>query len=149
MLLIWFIFGMMIETSPKFHEVPSPPQYMTLRSRSQTWILMLKFNVHVFRTSLFPNLVMDLVSFGMITLMQYYHYYRVFFIIIVCYVCSIIFVMNQQNPGRGLLQPKTGLRLPVIYYWPFQWDASFVVYSNCHCSSAFCLSLTNCSINLG
>ena len=28
-------------------------------------------------------------------------------------------------------------------------DASVVVYSNCLCSSAFCLSLTYCSIYLG
>ena len=37
---------------------------------------------------------------------------------------------------------------PVIYYWPFQGDASDVVYSNCQCSSAFCLALTYCSIYL-
>ena len=31
----------------------------------------------------------------------------------------------------------------------FQGDASVVGYSNCQCSSAFCLSLTYCSIYLG
>ena len=30
------LFGMMIDTGPKFYTVPSPPPYMTLRSRSQT-----------------------------------------------------------------------------------------------------------------
>ena len=49
----------MIDTGPKFYTVPSaPPPYMTLRSRSQTFMLM--FYVKVFRTSLFSNLVMDL-----------------------------------------------------------------------------------------
>ena len=33
---IWFIFGMMIDTGPKFYSVPSPPPCMTLRSRSRT-----------------------------------------------------------------------------------------------------------------
>ena len=27
-----------------------------------------------------------------------------------------------------------------MHYWPFQGDESVVVYSNCQCSSAFCLS---------
>ena len=44
------MFGVMIDTSPKFYTVSSPPPYITLRSRSQ-----------VFRTSLFPNPMMDLV----------------------------------------------------------------------------------------
>ena len=43
----------MIDTGPKFYIVPSPPPYMTLRSRSRTF--MLKFYVKLFRTSLFPN----------------------------------------------------------------------------------------------
>ena len=47
----------MVDTGPKFYAVLSPPLYMTLRSRSRTW----SFYVKVFRTSLFPNLVMDLV----------------------------------------------------------------------------------------
>ena len=49
--------------------------------------------------------------------------------------------MNHTRRVR-LLQRKTGLSPQVIYYWPFQGDASVVVYSNCQCSSAFCLSLT-------
>ena len=44
----------------------------------------------------------------------------------------------------SLLQHKTGLRTPEIYYRPFQGDASVMVYSNCQCSSSFCLSLTYC-----
>ena len=31
----------MIDISPKFYAVPSPPLYMTLRPRSQTWLLLL------------------------------------------------------------------------------------------------------------
>ena len=38
---------------------------------------------------------------------------------------------------------------PVIYYWPFQCNASVVLYSNSQYSSDFCLSLTYCSIYLG
>ena len=48
-----------------------------------------------------------------------------------------------------LLQRKTGLSSTIIYSWPFQGDASVVIYSNRQCSSAFCLSLTYCSIYLG
>ena len=51
------MFGMMIDIGPEFYAVPSPPPYMTLRSKSQTF----KLNIKVFRTSLFPNLRMDLV----------------------------------------------------------------------------------------
>ena len=53
------MFGVMIDTGPKFYIVPSQPPYITLRSRSQTF--MSKFCVKVFRTSLFPNTMMDLV----------------------------------------------------------------------------------------
>ena len=56
------MFGMMMDTGPKFYTVPSPAPYMTLRSRSQTF--MIKFYIKVFRTSLFPNPMMDLVHFG-------------------------------------------------------------------------------------
>ena len=52
------MFGMMIDTGPKFYTVLSPPPYMTLRSRSRTF--MLKFYIKVFRTSLFPNPVVYL-----------------------------------------------------------------------------------------
>ena len=38
---------------------------------------------------------------------------------------------------------------PLIYYLPFQGDASVVVYSNCQCLSVFYLFLTYCSIYLG
>ena len=38
---IWFMFGMMIDIGPNFYTVPSPPPYMSLRSRSRT--IMLKF----------------------------------------------------------------------------------------------------------
>ena len=31
------MFGMMIDTGPKFYAIPSPPLYMTSRSRSQTY----------------------------------------------------------------------------------------------------------------
>ena len=61
---ILFIFGMMIDTGPKFYSVPSPPPCMTLRSRSRTLNFMLTFYVEVFRTSLFPNPLMDLFMFG-------------------------------------------------------------------------------------
>ena len=55
---IWFMFDMMIDIGPKFYTVPSPPPYVTLRSRS--WTFMLKFYIKVFRTSLFPNPVVYL-----------------------------------------------------------------------------------------
>ena len=62
-------------------------------------------------------------------------------------------IWTTAEPRVRLLQRKTGLSPrtppPVIYYWPFQCDASVVVYSNCQCSSVFCLSLTYCSIYLG
>ena len=54
------MFGMMIDIGPKYYGVPSPSLYMTLRSRSRTFF-MLKFYVKDFRTSLFPNPMMDLV----------------------------------------------------------------------------------------
>ena len=50
-----------------------------------------------------------------------------------------------RGPRRGLCARKTGLSPPIIYHWPFQGGASLVVYSYCHCSSAFCLSLSFCS----
>ena len=37
----------------------------------------------------------------------------------------------------------------MVYYWPFQRDSSVVVYSNCQCSFAFCLSLVCKSVCLG
>ena len=45
---------------------------------------------------------------------------------------------SDQVTRARLLQRETGLSPPppVIYYWPFQGDASVVVYSNCQCSSA-------------
>ena len=46
------MFGVMIVTGPKFYTVPSPPPYMTF---------MLTFYIKIFRTSLFPNPMMDLV----------------------------------------------------------------------------------------
>ena len=58
---IWFMFGVMIDTGPKFHTVPSPPPYITVRSWSQTELLCQSFALKVFRTSLFPNTMMDLV----------------------------------------------------------------------------------------
>ena len=51
----------MIDAGPKFYSVPSPPPYMTLRSRSRTLNFYVKFCVKVLRTSLFPNPIMDLV----------------------------------------------------------------------------------------
>ena len=54
-------------------------------------------------------------------------------------------IWTTAEPSVRLLQRKTGL----IHYWPFQCDASVVVYSNRHCSSAFCLFLTYCLIYLG
>ena len=48
-------------------------------------------------------------------------------------------IWTTSEPRVRLLQRKTGLSpIPaVIYYWPFQGDASVVVYSNCQCSSAW------------
>ena len=37
----------------------------------------------------------------------------------------------------------------IVYFWPFESDTSVVVYSNCQCSPAFCLSLIYCSIYFG
>ena len=53
------MFGVMIDTGPKFYTVSSPPPCITLRSMSRTF--MSKFCVKVFRTSLSPNPMMDLV----------------------------------------------------------------------------------------
>ena len=55
-------------------------------------------------------------------------------------------IWTTAEPRVRLLQHKPGLNLLVIYYWPFQGDASVVVYCNCQCLSAFCLSFTYCSI---
>ena len=55
------MFGMMIDTGPKFYSLPSPPPCMTLRSRSQTWNFYVIVLRKVFRTSLFPNPMIDLV----------------------------------------------------------------------------------------
>ena len=51
----------------------------------------------------------------------------------------------QQNLGRRFFQRKTGLSHPHPHHpsnvcWPFQCSTSVVVYSNCQCSSTFCLS---------
>ena len=54
------MFGVMIDTGPKFYIVPSPPPYMALRSRYGLRTFMLEFCVKVFRTSLFPNPLTDL-----------------------------------------------------------------------------------------
>ena len=57
------MFGMMIDAGPKFYTVPSPPPYMTLRSRSHSDILrtfMLKISIKAFGSSLFPNPVVYL-----------------------------------------------------------------------------------------
>ena len=51
-------------------------------------------------------------------------------------------IWTTTEPRVRLLQRKTGLRPRVIYYWSFQCDAYVLVYSNCQCSFAFCLSLT-------
>ena len=48
----------------------------------------------------------------------------------------------QQNLGRGCAHAKSVSAAPLIHNLPFQGGASVVVYSKCHCSSAFCLSLT-------
>ena len=55
------MFGVMIDTGPKFYIVPSQPPYMALRSRHGLRTFMLEFCVKGFRTSLFPNPMMDLV----------------------------------------------------------------------------------------
>ena len=39
---IWFMFCMMIDSVPKFYAIPSPPLYMTLRSRSRTYNFYVK-----------------------------------------------------------------------------------------------------------
>ena len=53
------IFGMMIDTGPKFYSVPSHSPCMTLSHGLKTF--MLTFYVKIFRISLFPNPLMDLV----------------------------------------------------------------------------------------
>ena len=58
-------------------------------------------------------------------------------------------IWTTAEPRVRLLQHKTGLRPPVIYYWSFTGDASVVVYFNCQCPPSVCLSLTYCSIYLG
>ena len=57
-------------------------------------------------------------------------------------------IWTTAEPRSRSVQRKTGLSPSVIYYWPFQGDASAVVYSIRQCPSAFCLSLTYCSIYL-
>ena len=60
-----------------------------------------------------------------------------------------ICIRTTTEPRARLLQRKTGLSPTIIYSWPFQGDASVMIYSNRQCSSAFCLSLAYCSIYLG
>ena len=55
------MFDMMIDTGPKFNTVPSPPPHMTHGQGHRLRTFMSKFCVKVFRTSLFPNPLMDLV----------------------------------------------------------------------------------------
>ena len=61
-MLFWY--GMMIDIGPKFYAVPSTvtrPPLPIIPSCDGLRIFMLKFYVNVFRTSLFPNPLMDLV----------------------------------------------------------------------------------------
>ena len=51
----------MIDTGQKFLSAPSALMTVTLRSGSQTWNLNVKVFVEVFKTSLFPNLITDLI----------------------------------------------------------------------------------------
>ena len=46
-------------------------------------------------------------------------------------------IWTTTEPMVRLLERNTGLSPPVIYYWPFQSDASVVIYSQCQCSSTF------------
>ena len=55
------MFGMMIDIGPKVYSVSSPTPCVTLRSSHRLRTFMSKFYVKVFRTSLFPNPMMDLV----------------------------------------------------------------------------------------
>ena len=56
------MFGvMMIDTGPKFYTVPSPPHTSLYGQGHGLKTFMSKFCVKVFRTSLFPNPMMDLV----------------------------------------------------------------------------------------
>ena len=55
------MFGMMTDTGPKFYTVPSPLPYMIFGQGHRLRTFMLNFCVKVFRTSLFPNPLMDLV----------------------------------------------------------------------------------------
>ena len=66
-------------------------------------------------------------------------------------VCERTSLLNHYEYSNSSVASgvKTGLSPTVIYYCPFQGDASVVVYFNCQCSSVFCLSLTYCSICLG
>ena len=52
---------MMIDTGPIFYSVPSLPPCMTLGQGHRLRTFMLTFYVKVFRISLFPNPLMDLV----------------------------------------------------------------------------------------
>ena len=51
----------MIDTGQKFLSAPSALMTVTLRLRSQTLNLNVKVLVKVFKTSLFPNLITDLI----------------------------------------------------------------------------------------
>ena len=65
-----------------------------------------------------------------------------------CRPNNFMCIWTTTEPRVRLLQHKTGLSPPVIYYWPFKGDASVVVYSNCHCSFAFCSFLAHLSQRL-
>ena len=76
------------------------------------------------------------------------------FFIISCHMCSMRY-MHWTTPApmaRTLCtfnQYKPPTPTPAkLYYWPFQGDAPALIYSYCHYSSAFCLSMTFCSFYL-
>ena len=55
------MFGVMIDTGPKFYTVPSPPPIHDFKDQGHTpGTFMLKFYVKVVRISLFPNPVVYL-----------------------------------------------------------------------------------------
>ena len=58
---ILFLFGSMIDTGQKFLSAPSALITVTLKSRLQTWNLNVKVFIKVFKTSLFSNVITDLI----------------------------------------------------------------------------------------
>ena len=56
------MYGMMIDVGPNFYGISSPPPMCPQGQGHGLRIFMLKFYIKVFRTSLFPNTLMDSVN---------------------------------------------------------------------------------------